>query len=304
VATILVIDDLQTQRDLFASVLLPAGHTVVEARDGEAGLTLARTHKPDLIVVDTPTSNMFAQRLRADPRTADIRVMFFNMARIIASIDGGVTCGHQAQHLLATPPEPEEILRLVELALVAVTTVASPEANDMAGSAPPEQLDIARAETSRSQTRDRPRTARPLDLTHTPFLPLILVAEDNEVNQIVATRMLRRRGYRHEVAINGGEALRTLKSHRYDAVLMDNQMPEMSGNEVTRALRQWEHQKIRTPVIAMTAHVMGEDREKCFAAGMDDYLAKPLLPGELDRVLARWAPRTSAEAQAPRSFAR
>jgi two-component system sensor histidine kinase/response regulator len=123
--------------------------------------------------------------------------------------------------------------------------------------------------------------------------PVILVAEDNDVNRILAIRMLERRGYRVEAVGDGSQAVEALKRCSYAAVLMDCQMPEQDGYDATSELRLSERGGSRTPVIAMTAHALGGDREKCLACGMDDYLAKPLKPEELDRVLRRWAPRTT-----------
>ena len=125
--------------------------------------------------------------------------------------------------------------------------------------------------------------------------PLILIAEDNDVNQILAIRMLQRRGYRAEAVGNGRQALEALEQRSYAAVLMDCQMPEQDGYEAASELRLLQRGSSRTPVIAMTAHALGGDREKCLASGMDDYLAKPLKPEDLDRVLRRWAPRTTTE---------
>jgi two-component system sensor histidine kinase/response regulator len=123
--------------------------------------------------------------------------------------------------------------------------------------------------------------------------PSILIVEDNEVNQILAVRMLERRGYETEVVGDGRQALHALDRRPYAAVLMDCQMPEMNGYDATSELRRRELPGTHTPVIAMTAHAMRGDREKCLASGMDDYLAKPLKPDELDRILRRWAPRTT-----------
>ncbi|MEA2495109.1 MAG: hypothetical protein QOJ29_3020, partial [Thermoleophilaceae bacterium] len=123
--------------------------------------------------------------------------------------------------------------------------------------------------------------------------PLILVVEDNEVNQVLAVRMLERRGYKSEVVSNGREGLEALARCDYAAVLMDCQTPEVNGYDATSALRVREPDGKHTAVIAMTAHALRGDREKCLASGMDDYLAKPLRPEELDAALLRWAPRTT-----------
>ncbi len=123
--------------------------------------------------------------------------------------------------------------------------------------------------------------------------PLILVAEDNDVNQSVVVQLLERRGYRVEVAQNGVRALEALGRRDFAAVLMDCQMPELSGYDATRELRRREQGDRHIPVIAMTAHALRGDRDKCLASGMDDYVTKPLRSDELDRILRRWAPRTS-----------
>jgi CheY-like chemotaxis protein len=115
----------------------------------------------------------------------------------------------------------------------------------------------------------------------------ILLAEDNPVNKKVALRILDKLGYRADVASNGREVLEALEREPYDVVLMDVQMPEMDGLDASRRIcAQWPAES-RPRIIAMTANAMIEDREACFAAGMDDYLAKPVRPEELAEALGR-----------------
>jgi len=121
----------------------------------------------------------------------------------------------------------------------------------------------------------------------------ILLAEDNVVNQKVATRLLAQMGYRADVAANGLEAIAAVERQTYDVVLMDVQMPELDGFEASREInRRWPADRPR--IVAMTANAMEGDRELCVAAGMDDYVAKPIRVEELVGALGRCRPRVEA----------
>jgi CheY-like chemotaxis protein len=120
----------------------------------------------------------------------------------------------------------------------------------------------------------------------------VLLAEDNPVNQLLATRLLEKRGHQVVVAANGREALEALGKDTYDLVLMDVQMPEMDGIEATIAIREMEKSSGRhLPVVALTAHAMKGDQERCLDAGMDAYLSKPIRPRELDDLLEKFIAR-------------
>jgi PAS domain S-box-containing protein len=118
-------------------------------------------------------------------------------------------------------------------------------------------------------------------------VPRVLVVEDNEVNQLVAVRMLERRGLAVDVAANGREALVMHATTTYDAIFMDCQMPELDGFDTTRAIRRREGDGRRTPIIAMTASTLPGDNDRCLAAGMDYHTGKPIRPASLDQILAR-----------------
>ncbi|MBD3347310.1 MAG: response regulator [Chitinivibrionales bacterium] len=121
----------------------------------------------------------------------------------------------------------------------------------------------------------------------------ILLVEDNFTNQQVAMAMLKKLGIPAEAVTNGIQAVEALKSKHYDLVLMDVQMPEMDGHTATREIRnlKFEIPNYDLPIIAMTAHAMQGDREECLAAGMNDYIAKPIEPNALEKVLEKWLER-------------
>ena len=119
----------------------------------------------------------------------------------------------------------------------------------------------------------------------------VLLVEDYEPNVLVASAYLTKFGYSYDVAPNGMAALNKAKTNTYSAILMDVQMPEMNGFEVTRALREFEEKegKERTAIIGMTAHALNGDKERCLASGMDDYISKPFSPNDLQKKLENTA---------------
>jgi CheY-like chemotaxis protein len=137
-------------------------------------------------------------------------------------------------------------------------------------------------------TLDAPRTDRGVSCR-------ILLTEDNLVNQRVALRILEKAGHMVAIAGNGKAALKMLEGQTYDLILMDVQMPEMGGFEATARIREKEELTTRhVPIIAMTAHAMAGDRERCLDAGMDDYLAKPVAAATLLEMVAQYSPKPAA----------
>ncbi len=145
------------------------------------------------------------------------------------------------------------------------------------------------AEGRGSDSQSLPVTA--LQQRSPPVCPgaRVLVVEDNAVNQYVTRTLLEEMGLRVTIAGNGGEAVKAVAEHEYDVVLMDLQMPEMDGYEATRLIRQ-DHSAGKLPVLAMTAHVMAEERQKCLETGMNDHISKPVDPKKLRAMLAKWLP--------------
>jgi CheY-like chemotaxis protein len=152
-----------------------------------------------------------------------------------------------------------------------------------------------------------PATAEgPATTTKTQNIPMlaeefplsVLLAEDNHVNQKVALRFLERLGYRAEAVGNGLEVISALEGHPYDLVLMDLQMPEMDGLEATRRIRQVLPPERQPKIIALTANAMQGDRDICLAAGMDDYISKPVKMNEIAAVIRRQFAARAKAAQA------
>jgi PAS domain S-box-containing protein len=137
-------------------------------------------------------------------------------------------------------------------------------------------------EVSQSDETGRPIRERQLEKTQ------ILVVEDNRVNQMIARQLLNKMGCTVEIAANGKEACAAMQTGSYDLVFMDCQMPEMDGFEATRIIRKRELGTRRTPIVALTAGVLKEERDQCYAAGMDDFLSKPIDRNELEATLERW----------------
>ncbi|MEN6541367.1 response regulator [Parvibaculum sp.] len=132
----------------------------------------------------------------------------------------------------------------------------------------------------------------------------ILVVEDNDINALLARTLLERDGHRVVLARNGEEALACLdRREALDLVLMDLHMPGMDGFEATRRIRALADERSSLPIIALTANAMAEDRQTCLAAGMDDYLSKPIMPDALARALGFWASRRSALGHVPQEAA-
>ncbi len=146
------------------------------------------------------------------------------------------------------------------------------------------------------QQLETPRPAR------TESRSRLLIAEDNAINQRVAKRMLEKLGLEADIVDNGANAVAALREIAYPLVLMDCQMPEMDGFQATTEIRLWESEQglSRTPIVAMTAHAMPGDRERCLEVGMDDYLSKPITLASLEATLSRWIEMDRAESATPK----
>ena len=157
----------------------------------------------------------------------------------------------------------------------------------------------------KTQARKVPTPSK-LDPAMSQRLPLrVLLCDDNTINQKVGMRLLQQMGYKPDLAANGVQALAALNCRPYDLIFMDVQMPEMDGLEATRTIRERQRSrqnpnyKSTIVIVAMTANAMNGDREKCLAAGMDDYLPKPVRPEDIRGIVERWAAVAATETPAP-----
>ncbi len=269
---VLIVDDNSTNRKILGHQLESCGMVHEEADSGRTALSMLRSStqqgKPyDLAILDLMMPGMdgfeLASQIKADPTIAKTPLVM-----LTSYGERGSTAAAQANGIAAYLTKPVRQSSLFE----SLAKVAS-------GSSSTAQPEKSSPSVSESRVSTTALSSK-----------LILIAEDNVVNQKVAIRQLRKLGYRADAVANGKEVLEALARIPYDLVLMDCQMPEMDGYEATAEIRKRQSDTRRTPVIAITAHALEGDRAKCIAAGMDDYVSKPVDAEELGRVLHLYLP--------------
>ena len=266
---ILVVDDNVTNRQILTHQLNRRGASVTSAQDGPEALQLLKTAAPaapfDLVLLDLNMPGMdgieLAHAIKSD------RALKAVLLILLTSSDQG--SGFERAGIAMSLRKPVRPSKLYN----AITELLS--GADVA---------VDRGVSERRAGRPRQQKSMP------PSGECILLVEDNEVNQLLAIRMLEKRGICPVLATNGREALEALAKQDFSAILMDCQMPEMDGYEATSEIRRLEQARgtQHTAIIAMTANTMQGDRERCLAAGMDDYLSKPLRGQALYETLGRW----------------
>ena len=284
-----VVDDHPTNRRILDLYAKNWGVRCLLAENGPEALAqlrvmAAQNDACDLAIIDMHMPGMdglaLARAIKADPALAPTRLVLLTSH----GQRGDATAAHAAGYA-AYLTKPVHEAQLYEC----LTAVVQPPAE-----APTPQAGRIRDHTPSSELVTRHSLAEAKARVSTR----ILVAEDNLINQMVAARLLEKLGYRVDLVANGLEVLNALTDIRYAAVLMDCQMPEMDGFEATAEIRRREGPDDHLAIIAMTANAMAEDRDRCLAAGMDDYMSKPVQSSVLAEVLSRWV---GASASRPHS---
>ena len=265
---VLIVDDTAVNREIFMVLLKSWGLRPAEAVDGPTALqalTQARAAQDPfaIAVLDMQMPGMdgasLGRAIKADPELKDTRLVMCTSLGQTSSDQHWEAIGFAAA---LTKPVRRQELREALKAAVKGKKVESSLSNSAPGSASGQGLGQAR----------------------------ILVAEDNITSQLVAVGLLEKLGQRANAVANGAEVIQALETIPYDLVLMDVQMPEMDGFEATRRIRDPESRVLnhQVPIVAMTAHALQGDREKCLEAGMDDYVSKPVEVSALVAVLKHW----------------
>jgi CheY-like chemotaxis protein/HPt (histidine-containing phosphotransfer) domain-containing protein len=280
----LVVDDNETNRAILLKILESFGCYAEAAESGAKALQVLKraAHKEklfDLVLLDMQMPEMDGEKtLRAikdDSKIKDVAVI------ILASIgERGDAARLEALGCAGYLTKPVKQSQLFD-AIITVWSQQKTVAKEKSlGSMGPST--IVTRHTIEEQKRQTVR---------------ILVAEDNPMNQKLAVTLLEKTGYWVDAVEDGRMVIEALKRTAYDLILMDVQMPEMDGFEATKIIREMEGEAKHTPIIAMTAHAMKGDRERCLQAGMDDYISKPIEPKEMLDAIEKWTQSSDLKAQ-------
>lgn len=273
---VLIVDDNATNREILRARLCDWSMRPVEAEDGLTAYALLEQALKDddpfaLALVDMQMPQMdgaeLGRRVRADARFEKLRMVM--LTSLATPGDAGFFADIGFSGYLSKPLKHQDLKGLLAMVV----------AENQADKQPSKPI----------LTRHSSREMAPLAV----FCPAnLLLAEDNLINQKVALALLKKLGLSADVAANGIEALEALRHNDYELVLMDVQMPEMDGLEATRAIRAESSsaRNPRLPVIALTANALASDRQQCLAAGMNDYLTKPLTLQALQNTLEKYLP--------------
>jgi signal transduction histidine kinase/CheY-like chemotaxis protein len=304
---VLIVDDNDTNRSILEAYVRSWGMVPVSAplaAPGFAALARAASEGEPIPValldatMPGETGVELARRIAATPALAGTRLILLSSATEGGIADPALTA------VVVKPVRASRLLEVLSLALGRSPTAPAPGGARSGPTTPPTQAAPPPSPTRSSASADPPATANPPTPAAAPTGRRILVAEDHRVNWLLMERLLTRRGHHADNAPDGAAAVAMTATGAYDLVLMDCQMPTMDGYEATQAIRRREQAAgggRRLPIVAMTADATTPARERCLAAGMDDYLAKPVDQRLLDAVLARWLVASSPRDPAPSS---
>jgi PAS domain S-box-containing protein len=273
---ILLADDNETSREILSAYLLSFGYRVDAVSSGDKALAMLKESTPeapyDLAIFDwrmpEPDGLETARRIKSDPHLSGLPLIMISAHGREDIMREAIKVG--VNSFLVKPINPSVLFDTILEALgrQTVRKVLAPEDSD-----------------EQAAKRQRIHSAR------------VLVVDDNQMNRQISREILRTLGVNATTAASGQEALDLLGTEEFDVVLMDVQMPDMDGFQATRLIRSSTAIRPQLPIIALTAHALSGDREKCLEAGMNDYLTKPIDPGELLDVLARWIAPEADEAK-------
>ena len=272
---VLVVDDNATNRLVMSKMLMNFGCRVTTAIDGKDAMAVLEVSSGDpfaLVLLDMQMPEMdgehTTQAIKGDSRWQDLPVVIITSLGRRGDATRMQTLG--CAGYLLKPIKQAQLHSILETVLGQRTTPDEP------------QTFVTRHTISEQQ-----KTKVDNQEIH------ILLAEDNHINRKVAVNLLQRANYKVDAVENGRLAVEALQRTPYNLILMDVQMPEVDGFEATKMIRDHEGAARHTPIIAMTAHAMKGDRERCLEAGMDDYISKPLEPDQVFATIQRWTQFTS-----------
>ena len=281
---ILILEDNATVRNLLFEQCRRWGMQPQAVENSAQAMELFRKGMTfDLALVDAALPGLDGATVAAEMQKLPAATMMpVVLMTALGNKDGGANGTHvMFAHTVSKPIKPVQLCTVLQRALL------SPRI-------PSGQVTAAKAEVSLAER-----------------LPLrVLMVDDNAINQKVAVRILQQFGYQPAVAGNGREALAIIEKQPFDLIFMDVMMPEIDGLEATRIIRKrqmsGEHENFQSRIIiiiAMTAHAMQGDRDKCIGAGMDDYLSKPVRPKDVGDMIEKWASKVAVASSLPRAAA-
>jgi two-component system, sensor histidine kinase and response regulator len=259
---VLIVDDNTTNRR-YLETLLTRWHTNhSSAESGEAALRMLEERPFDVVLLDVqmPQMDGFEVAARIRQRWPESTVKIALLTSMGQRGDAAQCRDLMIGAYLCKPLKTSDLFESIRRLCTPATGTPTESERDL----------ITRH--SLRESRGKPRFQRPLR---------ILVAEDNRVNQALARRLLEKEGHTVTLAADGQEAIRAFDESTFDLILMDVQMPNVDGLEATAVIRSRELGRTRTPIIALTAHAMSSDRDRCLGAGMDAFVSKPIQVSEL-----------------------